>query len=335
MTDSASEKALKAAEEEYAAQQGTDATDNAGPGARQLPGERGETVEEAGPTRRPRRQARSAGAVRDAQTQEITDAALVRARKEGLRPEDEAAFRELVAARLTLGRSWLEEAAEIRGEYGPLALLQAVANLGGIGYNPNWDEAGEIAHFWGGQDKAKLKGASRSIRGIKRVFINGHDDGPDAFRKWGLRLDEMAKRLRQDPRFADIDGPDALVQALSKAANPNLDDAPGTLEDASDIRQENWWRADMGYAPAVEDAVTFERPIEDYSDDELRPYWETMRTLEPDASWQEMDVARWHAVMAEAQKRGWDKNAPPPSAEQRAVRRGSSRRTSGSGNAEA
>ena len=272
-------------------------------------------MEAAGPQRRPRRPNRSPGARRDAETQVIHEAQLARAREDGLAPEDEAAFLQELDARLTLGRSWLEEQKELQGEYGPTALLEAVAGHGGIGYNPNWDEAGEIAWFWGRQDKAKLKGASRTIRGVKRVFVNGHDSGPDAHRKWGLRLDEMALRLRQDPRFENIDGPDALITALTKAANPNLDNAPGTLEEASQIDQRRWWREPLGYAPAQEDPIP-RRPLSEYSDEELRQVYDPYAKMTPDETWAQEDADEWHAVMAEGTRRGWDDdNNPPPGGE--------------------
>lgn len=109
---------------------------------------------------------------------------------------------------------------DLHNEHGPQALLKAISQYGGIGADDVY--SGEIAQLWENSTgtvvpKGSIKDATRLKR--PRTLSSGGIGGvPGVLKKsGGLSLDHMAESLRQDPRFANITGPNELLAAIDEA----------------------------------------------------------------------------------------------------------------------
>lgn len=119
----------------------------------------------------------------------------------------------------------------------PKDLLRAIAGLGGI-HDPAY--RGEIGDISDGTKFGSLHGH----KVFRAKTVKDNRGVPTS----GLSLDLMATTLKQDPRFAWIDGPNTLIDALDEISRSSPDEAhlvlPGAGELYSDLGIDpstTWW----------------------------------------------------------------------------------------------
>lgn len=184
---------------------------------------------------------------------DLFDAVRSEARRLGYDGTD-GSLRKQFQNQLDLAHDLQSELEALHEEHGPRALLQAVADAGGIGADPQY--AGEVAQLWE-QSTGQVvgKGTTKSGRVAKSRTLSGGAMGgvSGVLKKSGLSLDTMAEALRQDPRFANITGPNELLKALedariSKAHAPELDEALAVTGVRPGIR---WWEGETEPPPPI------------------------------------------------------------------------------------
>lgn len=175
---------------------------------------------------------------------------LTDAKRQGY-PGSPTALRKIFNQRLDDARELHAELTSLQAEYGPTALLEAIAQKGGIGMDKGYP--GEIAWLRESTQQATVarrvgKGAlsrtsahtrrTGNVAGVPNVIKYGTD---------GRSLDDLAMSIgRDDPRFAHIQGPNDLLNAVQEAMaaiNKGVD-APSfesTLEAAGIRKGKKWW----------------------------------------------------------------------------------------------
>jgi hypothetical protein len=167
-------------------------------------------------------------------------------------------FRADFGARLKDAQELVGDLSTIHDEYSHTALLKEIAKGGGIGADKGFP--GEIAQLW--EHSTGIipgKGLSKTTGRLKksRTLSGGGIAGVSGVLKksGGLSLDYMAEYLRQDPRFAHIDGPNALLDAIeqSRLAKPvNAGGIADALEAVGVRPGTKWWEVgdDLSFNPA-------------------------------------------------------------------------------------
>lgn len=130
--------------------------------------------------------------------------------------------------------------------HNPRELLEAIAKSGGISMDA--ERMGGLTGELRWVRESEATGPWGNYGGVKGVFRQRTGAGPVSQRT-GLSLDEMATNLRQDARFAHIEGPDELLEALEDVSR--MGDVgnrgavyPGTKElaERAGMRpNEKWW----------------------------------------------------------------------------------------------
>ena len=154
------------------------------------------------------------------------------------------------------GAAIAQELGQSVDEYGPQELFKAIRDAGGIGADDGF--AGEIARLWENSTGTIVKPGFNKRGDLRRSYqmATGGLGGVGKVLKksGGLPLDSIAEELAQDPRFAHLDSPhalldaidEALVQTSSKAAKRLNQTTP--VEDAlqmAGVRPgERWWAQD-------------------------------------------------------------------------------------------
>lgn len=184
----------------------------------------------------------------------------------GYRGSDEA-LRQEFDRKLQQARSFHSEQTTELEAGGPHAILQAIADNGGIGRDPIfqgeidtvfWEASrGNILGEYGkrGRLTKNRKMARAELGGVRDVLRN---DGS------GLSLDGMAEALRQDPRFANITGPREVINAVEDALTQirNGTVRGTTVEGALDavgVRPDRaWWKDPDSAARQNPDGADFD-----------------------------------------------------------------------------
>jgi hypothetical protein len=219
-----------------------------------LPGPEVGAAVPAGPGPLPRRRARSrTTSLRGLEpapdpTDELFADALADARAQGFAGSDD----ELLTAfndRLKDAQSLVEDLDQIEGEYGPRGLLDAIRDAGGIGRDKLYK--GEVDALW--EESPSLvtpKGRTKSGRVKKsRQMPVGELAGVKGVlnRDKGKSLEAIAESLRQDPRFAHIDGSNALLDEIDKAIRgKQVSTDLGEALKAAGVRKGQRWWEDLG-----------------------------------------------------------------------------------------
>lgn len=171
------------------------------------------------------------------------------AREQGYSGTD-AQFRMEFNRRLESARALVDEEAGTLAENGPKALLQAIANEGGLRLNPADPFHGEIAALWEHSKSGSVNQTTQmgrpwtqrlptaDVGGVSNVIRQGNTGGKS--------LDGMLEALRQDPRFGPhLESINDLLVAVEDAARmaPEAEatSLSGALEAAGVRRGSRWW----------------------------------------------------------------------------------------------
>ena len=164
-----------------------------------------------------------------------------------------------------------DEMYRLRGDYSPQALFTAVRDAGGIGADRAM--SGEVARLWESSTGTVVPRGftkSGSLKRSRTLATGGFGGVTNVLRKTGGKpLDTIAEALRQDPRFAHIDGPQALLEELDKAIS-GLGRKRGVFsgidaEDALGLTGVNpgvkWWEGNYDVPPERTATKMVSRPI--------------------------------------------------------------------------
>jgi hypothetical protein len=213
-------------------------------------------VESGGPVEPRRRAARPRRAPTERTTNENVLGELVDEAVAGGHAGDPAALRQELTDRMQLIAEG-DAAFDRESGHSPDVLLRAIAKLGGIGFEKETALKGEIRWLKDFRDTLPTKGGKGNL--AKPRYADTVRGVPGVFRdKNGLPLDEVVTRLRQDPRFAHIEGPDDLIDEVRRAATTPRDDRIAADRLRASLGSK-WWER---MTPAALDAEISFNPAE-------------------------------------------------------------------------
>lgn len=165
----------------------------------------------------------------------------------------DAELRSLYQKKLASARDLMEEMNNADSD--PHEVLRQIAKYGGV-TEKDGGLTGELNNLWESSSGYIQGKGIRKGGGVKlghKLASGGFRDIPGVLRqKGGRTLDDMARLLQQDQRFAHIQGPDDVINAISEAASTDPKKAlelPEALDVAGVRAGEPWWQS---HVPDVE-----------------------------------------------------------------------------------